>query len=102
GGRLVGEGRAGLPHVFADGQAGAHAVEVHDPTAVPGAEVALLVEDAVVGQEDLAVDGPDLPVRQYRGGVEHVLGQLRESHHSHDPARGSGDTVEPGARILEE
>ena len=47
---------------------------------LPGAEVARLVEDAVVGQEALAVHGLHASVRHHRGGVVAVgvpLGQAR-------------------------
>ena len=42
-------------------------------------EVALLVEDAVVRQVHLAVDGHDAAVGEHRGGVVDVLGLLRDS-----------------------
>ena len=44
-----------------------------------GLEVALLVEDAVVGQEHLAVDALDLAVGEHREAVVDVLRVLGEA-----------------------
>ncbi len=59
--RLLAGGRAGLPDVLADGQPDAVPADVDHRAAASGLEVALLVEDAVVGQVDLAVDRVDRP-----------------------------------------
>ncbi len=53
--------------------------EVDDGSAGPDLEVALLVEDAVVGQIDLAVDRVDGAVGEHGGGVVDVLGALGEA-----------------------
>ncbi len=78
--RLLAGGRPGLPDVLADGQADARAAP-SSITAPAGAglEVALLVEDAVVGQVDLAVDRVHAPVGEHGGGVVDVLGALGEA-----------------------
>ena len=65
-------------------------------------EVALLVEHPVVGQEDLAVDRPDLSVRQHGERVVDVLGGLREPDQGDHAPDVGGDVVErlhrPAAR----
>ncbi len=62
--RLFAGRRAGLPDVLADGQAKARGPEVDDRPAGARLEVALLVEHAVVGQVDLAVDRAHLAPRR--------------------------------------
>ena len=68
-----------LPDVLAHGQPIRLPVELDDRAAGAGLEVALLVEDAVVGQVDLAVDRVDLAARPAR----------RRSCRRPRPARGS-------------
>ncbi len=77
--RLVAGRRAGLPDVLAHGQPDALGADVDHGAGGSGLEVALLVEDAVVGQVDLAVDRVDGPVGEYGGGVVDVLGTLGEA-----------------------
>ena len=60
------------------------AVEVDHRARRARLEVALLVEDAVVGQVDLAVDRVHRAVGEHGGGVEDVLGALGEADHSDD------------------
>jgi hypothetical protein len=62
------------------------AVELEERRLGAGLEVALLVEHAVVGQEHLAVDGPDLAVGQHGGRVVDVVGALGEADQRHDVA----------------
>ena len=59
-------GGAGLPDVLADGQADPVGAELDQAAPSCRGEVALLVEDAVVGQVDLAVDRRDLAHRRAR------------------------------------
>ena len=61
--------RARRPHVLTDRHADAHAGEGERPGIGPGAEDALLVEDAVIGQIDLEAHGGDAPAVEQRGGV---------------------------------
>src|SRR5213080_3069148 len=56
---LVTGGRARLPDVLADRQANDSLVHAHERGRFADLEVALLVEDAVVRQEHLPVDGLD-------------------------------------------
>ena len=57
--RLLAGRRPRLPDVLADGQPERVPLELDDGAAGPGLEVALLVEDAVVGQVHLPVDRVD-------------------------------------------
>ena len=61
-------------------------------------EVAVLVEDAVVRQELLAVHGADLAVRAHRACVGEVAVEPRRPDERDDPVRGTGDLLEPVAR----
>ena len=100
--RLLAGGRARLPHVLAHRQPDALGADVDDGAARARLEVALLVEHAVVGQVDLAVDRVNGAVGEHRGGVEHVLGALGEADHRDDPARVRGELLERVARVGEE
>ena len=65
-------GRAGLPHVLANGRADERrAVLEQDQVAARG-EVAVLVEDPVVRQEAFAIDRLDLPARKDVARVEEI------------------------------
>src|SRR4051794_33022199 len=68
--RLPGHRAGWKPAVLADREADADAVQLNDGATVPWLEVALLVEDAVVGEEDLMEDGLDVTTVQKRGCVE--------------------------------
>jgi hypothetical protein len=52
----VGRGRARLPDVLAHGRAEKHVAVLEQEQVAAGSEVAMLVEDAVVGEEALPVD----------------------------------------------
>ena len=68
--RLVARRRAGLPDVLADREADARRRRPRrSPRPSPGLEVALLVEDAVVGQEHLPVDPRTLAVGEHGGAL---------------------------------
>ncbi len=64
-----GERPPGLPQVLADGQCHVHPAQPDHGEHVAGHEVAVLVEDAVVGQMVLEVGGDHLAAMQQRGGV---------------------------------
>ncbi len=64
-------GHAEVPEVLADGDAELHAqARVDGPEPIARGEEAALVEEAVGGQEQLAVDEPNLAVLQQRGRDE--------------------------------
>jgi hypothetical protein len=67
--RLDRSRRARIPDVLADGQPDPRAADLDHRLLVARLEVAPLVEHAVVGQEDLAIDAADLAVREHRGRV---------------------------------
>ncbi len=78
-------GGPGCPDVLAhrqtDAPGGTRAIaDVDHGAALAGVEVALLVEHAVVGQVDLAVDRMDRTVGEHCGGVVDVLGALGKAH----------------------
>ena len=77
--RLVRARRPGLPDVLADRDADAVPRRARSGRPRAGLEVALLVEDAVVGQVHLAVDRRDAPVREHGGGVVDVGAALGEA-----------------------
>jgi hypothetical protein len=78
--RKVGRGRAGLPHVLADGRADQRLAVLEQDQVAAGSEVAVLVEDAVVRQEALAVDRLHLPAREDETGVEEVAVEVGRAH----------------------
>jgi hypothetical protein len=69
-------GGAGFPHVGADVDAHPHALEFEHAGLMAGLEVALLVEDLVVGQAVLEVGARHAAVLDHRGGVEALAGPL--------------------------
>ena len=84
------------------GQADLHAVDLDERR--PGAllEVADLVEDAVVGQVDLAVDGLHRAVGQDRRAVEDVVGALGEADDGDDVVHLGGDPVQRRAHVAQD
>ena len=70
--------------------------------AVAGLEVALLVEDAVVGQVHLAVDRVHAAAGEHRARVVDVVGELGKADQGHDPVGPGGDPVQRCACIGEE
>ena len=88
GGQIAGD-RVRVPDVLADREADAHAEQLDDQRAVAGAEVARLVEDAVVGQKALVVDLLDPSVGDDRRRVEAVPVPL----HAADQRRPVGDVA---------
>jgi hypothetical protein len=70
----------GLPDVLADQDADAKTAEIHHRRLAARLEIALLVEDLVVGQAALAMRGAHLPTFDERGGIEDLrAGVLREA-----------------------
>ncbi len=61
---------------------------------VAGREVAVLVEDAVVRQEALAVDAADLAARQDVAGVREIGVEVGGADERHDPLRLGGDRLD--------
>ncbi len=81
--------RAGrIPAVLADGDADLQAALVDDRAAVADGEITLLVEDAVVRQEHLVVDGLQLAVADVGGGVEDLAVLVYEADDHRDAFRG--------------
>ena len=76
--------------------------DVDHRTARPGLEVALLVEDAVVGQVDLAVDRVHGAVGEHGGGVVRLLGALGEADDGDDPARLASELPQRARGVREE
>src|SRR6266576_1335029 len=89
--RLVARGGTRLPHVLADREAEALAVELGHGAGAARLEIALLVEDTVVRQVDLAVDRANRSSADQRRGVEHVLGALGEPDDRDDAGELGGE-----------
>ncbi len=98
----VGGRRPRLPDVLADRDADERLPELEEEQLAAGLEVAVLVEDAVVGEEALAVDGPYLSSRADRARVEEVTVEVRSADESGDVSRLGGDLGERPRRSLEE
>ena len=94
--------RARLPDVLTDGRADENVPVLEQEEVVAGREVAVLVEDAVVGQEALAVDGLDLAGRADRTGVVEVAVEVRRAHERDDPAGGPRDLLQRALRRPDE
>ena len=108
--RLQRAGRPRLPEVLADREPEARSAELDQLRLATGLEVADLVEDAVVGEPVLAVDGLDLAVpqgrervvdRAPRGAVRQPVGALTggglgESDQRRDPPRLAREPLERG------
>src|SRR6185503_9114960 len=77
--REVGCRRAGLPYVLADGWPDQSIAMLEQEEVAPRSEVAVLVEDAVVREEALAVDGLHLAARADRAGVVEVAVEMGEA-----------------------
>ena len=90
----IGGGRAWLPDVLAHGRAdeGLAAAQEHEVAA--RLEVPVLVEDPVVGEEVLLVDGLQLAVDDHRAGVEEVAVEVRKTDERGDPRCRSRDLVQ--------
>ena len=84
--RLLTGRRAGLPDVLAHRQPHARGAQVDVCAGAARLEIALLIEDAVVGQVDLAIDRMHPSACQNGGGVVDVLRALGEPDHRHRAA----------------
>ncbi len=78
-GRLLGGRGAGQPDVLTDRQPDQPPADLDRRSRGSRLEVAPLVEHAVVGQMNLAVDRLDRAVGEHGGGIVDVLGVLREA-----------------------
>jgi hypothetical protein len=84
--REVGSGRAGLPDVLADGGADVRVAEPEQDEVAPFREVAVFVEDAVVRQVLLPIDGADSAICADDTRIREVAIEPRHAHESHDIA----------------
>jgi hypothetical protein len=98
----VGRRRPGLPDVLADRRADKRVAAAQEDEPAPGLEVAVLVEDPVVGEELLAIHGLHLAVDADRAGVEEVAVEVRRADQRRDAPRCGSDLLEPSRRRLEE
>ena len=87
-------GPASVPDVLADVDADAHAADVVDRARVARLEVAVLVEDAVVGQVHLVVDVDQLAVVDDGRGVVDVLVRVHEADDQRDAGAALHDGIE--------
>ena len=76
--------------------------EAQQQQVVARGEVAVLVEDAVVRQEALAVDGADLAVREDVAGVVEVGVEVRRADERDDAVRRGGDLLDRAPRGADE
>ena len=83
-----------VPAVFADADRDPDACDLEDRAAVTDREVALLVEDAVVGQEDLVIDRLQLFVVDEGRGVEDLAVVVDKTDHRRDSRRGGDHRLE--------
>ena len=90
----VGRGRSRLPDVLADRHTRERLAVLEQEQVAPLSEVARLIEDAVVRQEALAVDGFHLAARAHRARVEEVAVVVRVADERGDPARFEREPVE--------
>ncbi len=100
--RQVGGRRPGLPDVLAHRRADEHVAELEQQAVVPRREVAVLVEDAVVGQEALAVDRLHGAVVADDAGVVEVAVEPGRADEHRLRARRGGDLVERAPRRPDE
>jgi len=100
--RLDRERPARIPGVLADADPDPHALVDEDRAARAAAEVALLVEDPVVGQVVLVVDALDLAVGSEGGGVVDVVLHVDEADDQGDPLRGRGDLLQLAEVVADE
>ena len=83
--REIGRRGAGLPDVLADRRADQDVAELEQQELAAGGEVAVLVEDAVVREELLAVDALHGAARAHERGVREVAVERRPADERHDP-----------------
>ena len=85
--RLHRGGRPRVPDVLADRQPDPRPRDLDQRGGVARLEVAALVEDAVVGEQDLPVDGADLAVPEHGDGVVGGRVALGKADQRHDRPR---------------
>ena len=96
--RELGRRRARLPDVLADRRPDEHLAEAEEQQVVARGEVAVLVEDAVVRQEPLAVDAADLAVGEHEAGVVEVAVEVGRADERDDARRLRRDLPRPSRR----
>ena len=94
-------GGPGLPDVLADRRADEHVAEAQQDEVARRREVAVLVEDAVVRQEALAVDAADLAVGEDGARVVEVGVEVRRADERGDAVRRVGDRLDARSRRAE-
>ena len=100
--REVGRRRPRLPDVLADRGADERPPVLEQEQVLAGREVAILVEDAVVRQEALAVARLHLAARADRARVEEVALEERPAHERDDVPRRARDLVQRALRRADE
>ena len=98
----LGRRRPGNPHVLADRDPDLRACHVDERELVAGSEVALLVEDAVVGQVPLLRPAGDFAVRADRARVVENAVEERYADERDDVPRLGRDALERGVRRAHE
>ena len=99
--REIGRRRARLPDVLADRRPDERVAEAEQQQVAALGEVPMLVEDAVVREELLAVDAADLTVGAYRACVREVAVEPRRADERDEPGRRGGDLLERLARRMQ-
>src|SRR5689334_20608114 len=78
----------GIPDVFADTDADRRVVEFQHGCGFAGLKVAELIEDAVIRQVHLVIDGHDLSVLNHGGSIEDIVLAIDKTYHGSDlPSR---------------
>src|SRR5918996_2619259 len=100
--REVGRRRPRLPDVLADRRSDQRPPVLEQEEVATRREVAILVEDAVVGEEALAVDRLHLAVGADRARVEEIAVEMRRADENDDAASGCSDLAERRLRGADE
>ena len=100
--REVGRGWPRLPDVLADRRPDEHVAHLEQQQLAPGREVAVLVEDAVVREEVLAIDALDRPLCADEGGVREIAVERRRAHQRDRVGARARDLVDGLARCTHE
>ena len=87
-------GRPGLPDVLADRDSDGGLAEAEDDEVASLREVPVLVEDAVVRKEVLAIDGLHAAARADSTGVREIAVEPRRPDECHDAVGRSGDLLQ--------
>ena len=97
---LQGHGAEGVPDVLTDVHADGDAADGVDGADAAGAEVAVLIKDAVVGQVDLVVDAHELAVAGEGGGVVDLVALAVHKADDDGDAPGGGDDLIEGGEVV--